>query len=53
MDSEIKLMDEREFLFYTLMTDKNICTKLRSWHHDNRITENNKGLITDLIHKIH
>jgi hypothetical protein len=32
---ELKVMDEKEFLFYKLMDDNNICPKLKSWNRDN------------------
>lgn len=64
---ETKLIDEREFLFYKLVNEKNICPKLRSWKrkegkflieykkHDviDNLTEEKKGLAIHLINQLH
>ena len=64
---ETKLVDEREFLFYKLANDEDICPKLKSWERQegkflikykihtpiNIFTNNKKELVINLVIKLH
>jgi len=64
---EIKLISEREFLFYKLAEEKNICPSLKSWKRQNNqflikykkysqieiLTEDKKELVIKLITQLH
>jgi len=64
---ETKLVDERDFLFYKLVDDKNICPKLKSWERQDgkflieykthneilSLTESNKYIVINLVAKLH
>lgn len=64
---ESKLLSEREFFFYKLIGDEDICPKLRSWNRDNGqflikhkkhdivevLTNDKKESVLELINKLH
>jgi tRNA A-37 threonylcarbamoyl transferase component Bud32 len=64
---ETKLVDEKEFLFYKLVDDKDLCPKLKSWERQDgkflikykthneisSFTESNKEIVIGLVSKLH
>jgi len=64
---ETKLVDGREFLFYKLVDDKDLCPKLKSWERQNGqflikyktydpvdiLTEYNKDIVIGLVAELH